>query len=126
MFGKWLLENMNVSSTDKVLDVAGGKGLLSVELARTAHCHCTVMDPLIRKRPPQMKHLQRLQAPLPEFVADSFINNEETVASEMVSSSTLLIGLHPDECTEDIVNVALRCNKSVAIVPCCVFPSLFP
>jgi hypothetical protein len=84
------------------------------------------MDPLIHKRPPQMKHLQRLQAPLPEFVADLFINNEETVASEMVSSSTLLIGLHPDECTEDIVNVALRCNKSVAIVPCCVFPSLFP
>ena len=125
IFSRWLQEKMNISSTDKVLDIAGGKGLLSMELARSVRSQCTVIDPLIRKKP-NMKHLQMLQAPLPEFVTDSFFNNEETVASEMVSSSTVLVGLHPDECTEDILDVALKCNKSVAIVPCCVFPRLFP
>jgi hypothetical protein len=44
----------------------------------------------------------------------------------MVKHAGCLVGLHPDECTEDILDVALHFNKSVAIVPCCVFWSLFP
>ena len=31
----------------------------------------------------------------------------------------LLLGLHPDQCTESILDVALEYNLSVAIVPCC-------
>lgn len=31
----------------------------------------------------------------------------------------LLLGLHPDQCTESILDVALEYNVSVAIVPCC-------
>ena len=37
----------------------------------------------------------------------------------------MLLGMHPDQCTEDILDVALEHNISVAIVPCCVFPDLF-
>jgi len=40
--------------------------------------------------------------------------------------SLLLLGLHPDQCTEDILDMALEYNLPVAIVPCCVFPDLFP
>ena len=116
---------MDIDKEDIILDIAGGKGLLSMELARTVRSACTVVDPLIRKRP-NMKHLEKMQAPLPKFVTEPFYNNEETVQSSMATSSTLLVGLHPDECTEDILDVALTCGKSVAIVPCCVFPSLFP
>lgn len=125
IFAKWLVENMDIDKNDIVLDIAGGKGLLSMELARTARSKCIVVDPLIRKRP-NMKHLEKMQAPLPKFLSESFYNNAETVHSSMAKSSTLLVGLHPDECTEDILEVALKCDKSVAIVPCCVFPSLFP
>lgn len=34
--------------------------------------------------------------------------------------------MHPDEATEPIVDVATKLNKPFAIVPCCVFPTLFP
>ena len=37
-----------------------------------------------------------------------------------------VIGLHPDQATEAIVQGALYWNISVAVVPCCVFPDEFP
>ena len=45
---------------------------------------------------------------------------------DILSKATILVGLHPDECTEDIVDVALQYNKPFAIVPCCVFTGFFP
>jgi len=41
-------------------------------------------------------------------------------------SSSLVVGMHPDEATDDIVRLALKHNKSFAVVPCCVFPKLRP
>jgi len=49
-----------------------------------------------------------------EFNATSF---EQYI--QPTSSPKLLLGLHPDQCTEDILDVALEHNISVAIVPCC-------
>ncbi len=40
--------------------------------------------------------------------------------------SVLIIGMHPDEATESIVDIAQMYNKKFAIVPCCVFPKIFP
>lgn len=34
--------------------------------------------------------------------------------------------MHPDQVTEAIVDAALLCDKPFAVVPCCVFPNLFP
>jgi hypothetical protein len=45
---------------------------------------------------------------------------------QLWSSITLVVGLHPDQATEAIVDCALRANKPFAVVPCCVFPLLFP
>ena len=39
---------------------------------------------------------------------------------------SLLIGMHPDQATEPIVDFALAHGKGFAVVPCCVFPKLFP
>ena len=50
----------------------------------------------------------------------------DDVHDPSILSCSLLVGLHPDEATEAIVDVALQVEKSFAIVPCCVFPSLFP
>jgi len=38
----------------------------------------------------------------------------------------LILGLHPDEATDDIVDMALKFGKSFAVVPCCVFSTKFP
>lgn len=50
----------------------------------------------------------------------------DDACEDLVKSSCLLAGLHADEATEIIVDVALETGKPFAIVPCCVFPRLFP
>ncbi|KAK3237550.1 hypothetical protein CYMTET_52384 [Cymbomonas tetramitiformis] len=47
-------------------------------------------------------------------------------AGVVMAKRSVLIGMHPDQATEPIVDAALDLNKPFAIVPCCVFPSLFP
>ncbi|OUM62796.1 hypothetical protein PIROE2DRAFT_61668 [Piromyces sp. E2] len=39
---------------------------------------------------------------------------------------SILIGLHPDQATEIIVDLALKLNKPFAVIPCCVFANDFP
>lgn len=45
---------------------------------------------------------------------------------QVFGSCSLVIGLHPDEATEHIVDYALEAGVPFAVVPCCVFPRLFP
>ena len=74
-----------------------------------------------------VKKLRKADAPSPEFLPTYFNQTSFLESHEMtIEKSSILIGLHPDECTEEILDVALKFNKSVAIVPCCVFPGLFP
>jgi hypothetical protein len=42
------------------------------------------------------------------------------------TKSAVVIGMHPDEATETIVDEAIQAGKPFAVVPCCVFPNLFP
>ena len=44
----------------------------------------------------------------------------------MLRGCSLLIGMHPDEATEAIVDAGLKYGKPFAVLPCCVFPQLFP
>jgi len=50
----------------------------------------------------------------------SFCKNEKW------KKSSIVLGLHPDQATGSIVDCALEYSKPFAVVPCCVFPSLFP
>ena len=45
---------------------------------------------------------------------------------DLFNNSSILIGLHPDQATEIIVDLALKLNKPFAIIPCCVFANDFP
>lgn len=44
----------------------------------------------------------------------------------LLLSSSILCGMHSDQATEAIVDAALLKKKPFAVVPCCVFPNLFP
>jgi Methyltransferase domain len=139
IFADFIVDNLlQLDGTDRVLDVAGGKGQLSMALAALG-IPCTVVDLLQRKQNSSglrttVKQLQRQKRPIPTFVTQPFpimplsSSSQEPCAmiQSLVDAHTCLVGLHPDQCTEAILDVALRHNKSVAIVPCCVFPSLFP
>ena len=39
---------------------------------------------------------------------------------------SVVIGMHPDEATEPVVELALAAGKPFAVVPCCVFPESNP
>ncbi|ORX87069.1 hypothetical protein BCR32DRAFT_289606 [Anaeromyces robustus] len=45
---------------------------------------------------------------------------------DLFDNSSILIGLHPDQATEIIVDLALKLKKPFAIIPCCVFANDFP
>jgi hypothetical protein len=72
------------------------------------------------------KRIQKAGGPMPVFLpayfdATHFVEQHYSV----LQHCTLLVGLHPDQCTEAIVDVALQQKKSFAVVPCCVFGDLF-
>jgi hypothetical protein len=39
---------------------------------------------------------------------------------------SVVIGMHPDQATGSIVEFAMENDKPFAVIPCCVFPRLFP
>eukprot|EP01130_Rhizamoeba_saxonica_P000231 TRINITY_DN10219_c0_g1_i1.p2 TRINITY_DN10219_c0_g1~~TRINITY_DN10219_c0_g1_i1.p2 ORF type:complete len:132 (-),score=17.29 TRINITY_DN10219_c0_g1_i1:14-409(-) len=56
-----------------------------------------------------------------ELFNTTFIEREV----DLLQDIQLVVGLHPDEATEEIVDYGLNNNISFAVVPCCVFPDLF-
>ena len=106
----------------RVLDVAGGKGDVSVELAQHGVA-CTVVEPNLRAKPAKRRvagggsgAAHAIQWRQATFVGD------ETDLPEF----DLIVGLHPDQATEPIVDAALQTRKAFAVVPCCVFASERP
>ena len=43
-----------------------------------------------------------------------------------LKAASILVGIHPDQATEPIVDAALAFGKSFAVLPCCVFPNQNP
>jgi hypothetical protein len=137
VFAAWMVDTFgkeNLAQGGGVIDVAGGKGELALEVARLCGARCTVVDPRetsspgdVRSSssssssssPPSSGVIQRVQS---SFDASDFV----IAQGDLLRSCSLLCGMHPDQATEAIVDVALRLQKPFAIVPCCVFPSLFP
>lgn len=117
----------NLQKDRGVMDIGGGKGALSFELIHGYNIPCTVVDPYQRRRKISRHHAQLLRraGKMPfEHMAVPFHAN--TFDCELLQTFQALVGLHPDEATEEIVNAALAYNISFAVVPCCVFPSLWP
>jgi hypothetical protein len=53
-------------------------------------------------------------------------NKQILTTDEIVATSSILVGMHPDQVTEAIIDIALAYRKPFAVVPCCVFAELFP
>ena len=52
--------------------------------------------------------------------------SDATGLASLLSSCSLLVGLHPDQATEPIASCAIKSRKSWACVPCCVFAADSP
>jgi len=47
-------------------------------------------------------------------------------AYQLITKTKLIVGFHPDQATEAIIDMALLLQIPFCIVPCCVFPCEFP
>jgi len=130
----WRAERLRESG---VLDVAGGQGFLSTELALRHRIPCTVIDPRsVVFTPKQLSfHDYLLTHPetglrdpelpqqLPLLFEDNFLDTPAHLA--LWQRTGLVVGLHPDEATERIIRLCLQWRKDFAVLPCCVFPRKF-
>ncbi len=104
-----------------VLDVAAGSGALSAELCARASAalRCTLVEPAVRDAP--------RSPPGCRFLVECFDDADFAARHEaLLRDCSILVGCHPDQCTESSVDVALARGKPFAVIPCCVFPTLFP
>ncbi|KAG2440768.1 hypothetical protein HXX76_003624 [Chlamydomonas incerta] len=62
----------------------------------------------------------------PEQLEDGQAEADADEVERLLAGCSLVVGLHPDQATDSILDFALDRGKPFAIVPCCVFPRLFP
>jgi len=136
-----------------VLDVAGGAGAVAFELSAMRSIPCTVIDPRPIKLNSRQKRTLRFRqerlcsllpgskiSPLAFAMAKRYqdwqpsqqqqcLFNHEFSQSEvglkLLHDCTCIVGMHPDEATDAIMDLAIQYKKPFALVPCCVFPKLF-
>ena len=48
------------------------------------------------------------------------------IAFETIKNCSIVIGMHPDQAAEHIIEFCLRNNKPFAVVPCCIYSKQFP
>ena len=135
-FAQFLLEKFGaevLNAGTGVLDVAGGRGDVSFELHTKLGIKSTLVEPRERKLNKKQhkwlkKKLKTDESTAPE--AESMLC--EQIRTEFSSENfaqfkdcSAVIGMHPDQATEAIVDFALQYSKPFAVVPCCVFPDLF-
>jgi hypothetical protein len=110
--------------TGLVLDIAGGKGFVSYNFQYLYNIESIVVDPRGVTLP--KKYKKRLDEKNLFIKEVRNIFDEDNIPSkEIMNKCKLIVGMHPDEATVSIVKVALKYNINFAIVPCCVFPTIF-
>lgn len=124
IFARWLVDTYGIdtlSSGSGVLDVAGGNGDLSHALAKFG-VPSVLLDPNPRCV---------IDVPF-AVVAEALhadgkdLTDRNDKVGDLVSQCSLIAGMHPDQATEPIVDMALQLGVPFAVLPCCVMPALFP
>lgn len=124
-FAKWLMTTFGMEVLNQgsgVLDVAGGNGKLSAALQKLGVTSCTIVDPkpLIPSREGVLVLAEELHGD------GSALTDESYPHAQQIRNCSIIVGLHPDEATEAIVDMAVRLGKPFAVSPCCVMTKLFP
>ncbi|KAI9911492.1 hypothetical protein PsorP6_009741 [Peronosclerospora sorghi] len=134
IFCDWLVESLGedfLASGTGVVDFPGGKGDIPVKIWIQRGIQTTLIDP----RPMKLGKYNR------KLVAKASADNgrtmnpqllhrldEETLKlyKELFANCSVLVGMHPDEATEAIVDASLTRKKPFTMVPCCVMSRVFP
>lgn len=109
VFADWIEERFPPDRFRRVLDVAGGGGMLALELADRGYM-VKVVDPRKSRPPARERRSRRNLLGLVEYVQERF-------QPSMATEADLVIGLHPDGATKAICEAVD--HAPVVIVPCC-------
>ena len=60
-----------------------------------------------------------------ELTDDSGVVVDESAARKLLRSASVVVGLHPDQATGALLQLALATGAAFAIVPCCVYSAEF-
>ncbi|KAG7336980.1 hypothetical protein IV203_016374 [Nitzschia inconspicua] len=127
VFAQWLVEKFGIemlSNGSGVLDVAGGKGELCQALLDLGVPNATLLDPDPRCKIDQVKFQVIAKSLLGD--ASDLTSSEDERISRLVTTCSMMVGLHPDGATEAIIDTSLRLGVPFAILPCCFSQKLFP
>ncbi|KAL4177334.1 hypothetical protein KRP22_002267 [Phytophthora ramorum] len=134
IFCDWLVESLGeerLAGGTGVIDVAGGKGDILIQLWIQRGIPTTLIDP----RPMKLGKFNRKLVAKAEAVEGRKMSpqllrclDDKTLKlhTELFADCSVFVGMHPDEATEAIVDAAIALGKPFAIVPCCVMSRVFP
>ncbi len=106
LLAEYIARNFHSSKYKHVADIAGGKGQLQQELRRLGY-EVTTFD----KRHKHIKS-NKIQYKFKYF------------SSAIKEEFDLLIGLHPDDATDIIIDEAIKREIPFVVVPCCIKPTV--
>jgi 2-polyprenyl-3-methyl-5-hydroxy-6-metoxy-1,4-benzoquinol methylase len=139
VFSLWILRSIpkELLTRGVILDVAGGKGEVAKILANNG-CTVITVDPRIPKKVKKSLYREKqtptchveesinLAGGSHSYIFEMFDQAFEQKHVELLSRVSLILGFHPDEATEPIVDWSIKTNIPIIIVPCCVFSRVFP
>jgi hypothetical protein len=107
LFGKLIVEVFPSHQYKKVADIAGGKGYLQTNLRGHGYDVTTYDERQGRRdRPGRFQYRYQL------------------FGSHIKERYDLLVGMHPDEATDVIINEAAKRKIPFVVCPCCVKPTV--
>ena len=124
LFCKWLVNEFGMAclrSGSGVLDVAGGRGVITAKLMEMGIA-CTVIDPRQQAHHNTERWLAQTHQQIAECFDEALWSNDKY--HDVLAQCSVVIGMHPDQATEPLVDFAIAHRKPFAVVPCCVFPRL--
>jgi hypothetical protein len=83
-------------------------------------------DEFPSRAPPTVLKSETHIAPFTHIRSEFWSTNSSVGARLKALNPSLLVGMHPDQATEAIIDAALAFDVPFAVVPCCTFPELFP
>ena len=121
-----LFPTLDLSAGNGILDIAGGKGELCRELLKYKNRvkRVNLIDP--RKVKTQKTNGQTLEELCLNLFQCEFNRNFICKNLKFLTECALFVGMHPDQPTELIIDCAFELNIPFCVVPCCVYPSMFP
>ena len=143
VFACWIVSNLPLpplSEQGYILDVAGGNGILSFLLREKYGRRCIVIDPrqetggrivaqvlqLTKRERHELKQLGSRPTLEVSHRFEWFDLDFAKREQALLSGADAIVGMHPDQATEHIVDAGLLYGLPTAVVPCCAFPHLAP